>query len=361
MNRDSQLVHSRFSFIRDHGHVDNPCGTGILPVPSGAAGETPAPHPLPTSRILSIIDEITDAGCLFFLITGGEPLLHPDFHLIYCRARERGMLVSVFTNGTLIDESHVELFRELPPRRIEITLYGATRETYERVTRVPGSYDDCMRGIELIAHDDFPLGLKTVVLTLNRHEFDQMRAIAHKFNARFRMDAHVFPRFDGSAAPLEYRVSPEEAVGFEFSEERWRNSWIDYAGEHGEAVESDRLYRCGTAVTNFHIDAFGRLQPCLMAETPTSDLVQQDFLSAWHEIAAVREIPAPPDLPCRTCRDMPYCGYCPPALALENGLRIERDAFACRLGRCRRSAIETHRTMPDSRTEYEHKEALHEA
>jgi len=52
---------------------------------------------------LGILDEVADAGCLWLLITGGEPLLRPDFRDIYMYAKRKGFLITLFTNGTLLD------------------------------------------------------------------------------------------------------------------------------------------------------------------------------------------------------------------------------------------------------------------
>ena len=100
-----------------------------------------------TSQILDIIDQITDAGCLNLLITGGEPLLRVDFPEIYSHAKKSGLIITVFTNGTLITDKILSLFKELPPHKVEISLYGATAQTYEKITRRRGSYDKCIAGV----------------------------------------------------------------------------------------------------------------------------------------------------------------------------------------------------------------------
>ena len=87
-----------------------------------AKREVPGAVEMSTARILSLLDEITDAGCLNLLITGGDPLLRDDFPIIYKHAKEKGLLVSVFTNGTLITKRVLDLFADLPPREIEISL-----------------------------------------------------------------------------------------------------------------------------------------------------------------------------------------------------------------------------------------------
>ena len=105
-----------------------------------------------TAQVLAILDQVVDAGCLHLLITGGDPLLRRDFPEIYRHARLSGLDVTVFTNGTPVTDRIIELFRELPPRVVEVTLYGATAGTYERITGVPGSFERCLAGVRRL-HD----------------------------------------------------------------------------------------------------------------------------------------------------------------------------------------------------------------
>ena len=123
---------------------------------------------LTTIQAVDILDQAADAGCLFLTITGGEPLLRPDFAGIYKHARQRGMLVTLFTNGTLLTPAIADLLADWRLQSVEITLYGATRETYEKVTQIPGSYTRCLKGIELLLERSLPLSLKSVLQRLNR-------------------------------------------------------------------------------------------------------------------------------------------------------------------------------------------------
>lgn len=85
--------------------------------------------------------EQRDAGTLFILLTGGEPLLYPEFRTVYLGLRRMGMILTVNTNGTLVDEEWAEFFAEHPPRRINITLYGTDEETYEKLCHYPGGFE----------------------------------------------------------------------------------------------------------------------------------------------------------------------------------------------------------------------------
>jgi MoaA/NifB/PqqE/SkfB family radical SAM enzyme len=96
---------------------------------------------LSLAEIGDMADQAVALGTLWCLISGGEPLLRQDFADLYVMLRQKGLLVSVFTNACLVTEEHVALFKKYPPRdAIEVSVYGTTRETYERVTRRPGSY-----------------------------------------------------------------------------------------------------------------------------------------------------------------------------------------------------------------------------
>lgn len=97
-----------------------------------------------------MLDELAEAGCLWLLFTGGEIFARKDFLDIYTYAKKKGFLITLFTNGNLITPKIADYLVEWRPFSIEITLYGATRETYERLTGLPGSYDRCMRGIGLL-------------------------------------------------------------------------------------------------------------------------------------------------------------------------------------------------------------------
>ena len=105
---------------------------------------------LSLAEISDIADQAVDLGALWCLVTGGEPLLRQDFAEIYLMLKRKGLLVSVFTNACLVTEEHVALFKNYPPRDLEVTVYGITQETYERVTRRPGSYAAFRRGLDLL-------------------------------------------------------------------------------------------------------------------------------------------------------------------------------------------------------------------
>ncbi|HDZ00389.1 MAG TPA: radical SAM protein, partial [Nitrospirae bacterium] len=179
-----------------------------------ASDKSASMEELTTGEIKGILDELASIGCLWLLITGGEPLLRPDFKEIYLYAKKKGLLITFFTNGTLIDDEIIGLLSQYPPFVVEITIYGATMETYERVTRAPGSYERCISGIKAIVNSGIKLKLKTMALTINRHEIEAMDRMAGELGCEFRFDPVIQKRIDDSSfsEPEMYRLLPEDVV-----------------------------------------------------------------------------------------------------------------------------------------------------
>ena len=295
---------------------------------------------LPTARVLGILDEIVDAGCLFLLLTGGEPLLRRDFRKIYTHAREKGLVPTVFTNGTLVDADTAAMFRDLPPRGVEVTLYGATARTYEKITQVRGSFSRCLRGIDRLLAGNVRLRLKTIVMTPNQSEFAAIRSMAAAWGVPFRFDVAVSARLNGDRAPLRYRLPAAQAADIEFSDAQAGADWKKLLRRARTWPKATALYSCGAGVASFYIDAEGSLQPCLMTTHVQYGLRRGRFIQGWENvIPSIRRFKVGLASKCLSCVRKPVCGYCPPFSALETGHADQPCDFLCMLGKERLERI----------------------
>jgi MoaA/NifB/PqqE/SkfB family radical SAM enzyme len=274
-----------------------------------------------TEAVKTSLKEWADAGCLYLLITGGDPMMREDFAEIYRTACELGLLVTVFCDGILVDEAMVELFREFPPRKVEISIYGSSVETYELITQTPRSYEAAWDGIHRLLASGVPVGLKTVLMTLNEHELDEMEAQAQALGVPFRYDAAVFPCLpDHSNEPLDLRVSPEVVVKHDLSNPKRRQQWVDKLMQTDALPEDDRLYGCGAGVTGFYADPFGNLSPCLMTPQYQLNSEGRSFESVWNEdLGEIREKKKTGASSCLTGVLKGACVHCPAMNFLETG------------------------------------------
>ena len=292
---------------------------------------------LSTREVVRILDEAAALGCVWVLLTGGETLLRPDFRDIYDHARGLGLLVTLFTNGTLVTPELADHLDRQRPFSIEITLYGATRETYERVTANPGSYDACLRGIRLLRERGLPLKLKSTVSTLNRHEIEGMKRLAEdELGLPFRFDALLNARCDGRPGPLALRLSAEEAVALDLADPARAEALREFAAYRQPTGSGAALYPCGGAAHSFAIDPYGRLRACAISPGEGFDLRAASFREGWeHFLAGLRALKLDTDATCRSCSLRALCGMCPANGELECGDPRRPVDFLCRVAHLR--------------------------
>jgi len=302
-----------------------------------AGNREAAAREMTTAQVTGILDQLAEAGCLFLLLTGGEPLLRPDFCDIWRYAKRKGMLLTLFTNGTLLTPHLAGFLAECRPYLVEITLYGATQQTYERVTGVPGSYARCMRGIEMALEQGLRLNLKSVLLQSNRHEMEAMQTFAERLGVYYRFDGVLWPRLDGGQATLAERLSPAEVVALDREYPDRHREYEDLVRRAGPGpVRAERVYVCGAGQRSFHIDWAGKLSVCMMSRRPAYDLLHGCFRQGWEkvlgaELNKVRSL----DTPCRTCTVGVLCTQCAGWSQLVHGDDETPVDHVCQIGQLR--------------------------
>jgi len=229
---------------------------------------------------------------------------------------------------------------EWPPRKVEITLYGITAETFDKVTRVPGSYERCVRGIELLLERDVPLELKTTVTTVNKHELWDIKSYVEGLQVDYRFDAVLHPRYDGSKKPYEVRLSPGEVAELDTADKERCREFEELCERCWGAPTTDNLYLCGAGQHMFHVDPYGYLAPCMTSRAHTYDLRQGSFAHAWREyIPDVRSLQVEQVTGCRSCVEKSLCTQCPAWSYLEHGDLESPIEYLCELSHLRAEAF----------------------
>jgi len=236
---------------------------------------------LATSEILRILDELQEAGCLELTLTGGEPLARPDFLQIYEAACQRGLFITVYTNGTLITEKIFACWTRLRPKSVEISIHGASPQIFDGVTQIPGSFERCLYWIQRLVTEKIQLVLKTVGLTSNKEEILAIKQFAEslgpgvdwRFGQYLRNDLMI------SDAPFRFQLEEEELQEIEKKDpELWKAKCKEIS--NSESVNKS----CGGGQCKFHIDAYGQLQLCSNNRRASYDLRKGSFRHGFYEI-----------------------------------------------------------------------------
>jgi radical SAM protein with 4Fe4S-binding SPASM domain len=344
-----------FSFdLEVTARCNNDCRHCYINVPPGDRAALQAE--LSTEEILKIAREATEMGAIWCLITGGEPLLRRDFAEIYLDLKRLGLLLNVFTNACLVTPELVDLFRRYPPRDIEVTVYGATRETYEWITRRPGSYDAFVRGLDLLLEGGLKVRLKAMAMRGNAHEFEAISAFCRERTKDFyRFDPLLHLRFDGdsvrNAEIMAERLSPEEIVAVERADAA-RFGALQRGCAEGKLVDSglaqndrDHLFYCGAGNGSFTVGYDGTFRLCssLCHPDSTYDLRRGSLREAWDKWAPhVRNLRGTnPEFldKCRRCSLVNLCLWCPAHAALETGAMDSWVEYFCDVAHARAAAL----------------------
>ena len=309
---------------------------------------------LTLNEIARIADQAIELGAMWCLITGGEPLLRDDFADVYLALKRKGLLVSVFTNATLVTEEHARLFKKYPPRDIEVTVYGVTRAAYEAVTRKPGTFDRFVRGLDLLFDSGVRVRLKAMALQSNLNEFD---AIAEFARARtkdfYRFDPQLHLRFDGDLQRNEEikqeRLTPEEIVALERADEKrfgaLQKNCDTLINEEFTHIGCDHLFHCGAGNGSFSVGYNGTFRLCssLWAPGTTVNLRETSLREAWETL-----VPRVRDLrtrnaeylaTCRQCAIVNLCLHCAAHAHLETGAMDGATPYFCAVAHARAAAI----------------------
>ena len=289
---------------------------------------------------LRIGESAKEAGILYLLLTGGEPLLHPDFKEIYLGLRQMGIIINLNTNGTLLDEKWADFFAENPCRRIKITLYGTSRETYARLCRNPDGFDKTVRAIRLLQERNIPLRINLSITRENRGDLSEMIAWIQGMGLQYDLSLYMFPSgCAGSNESFELsRMSSKE-----MAETKAEYVFLEGMGEDrtGKArIFLDPIkyppqlgpfgngFPCSAGRSGFWINWRAHLSSCVFLPEPGADLKKVSFQEGWEQIVRqVKEIETCRE--CHNCRMRIKCNSCAAAMYTETGSFSGKPQYLC--------------------------------
>lgn len=291
---------------------------------------------------LEIGRQMKEAGVLFLLLTGGEPLLFPDFCRLYLELRKMGMILTINTNGTLIDEELAEFFGKNKPRRINITLYGTDESTYSNLCHYPGGFEKTIRGIRLLCENGVDVKVGGSLTKANAGDLDRLLDIGEELGVPVRIDTYMMPAVRERSLPydMQARLDPEEAakarvhalkreMGPEVFRQYARQS-LERAEHPAPAEEKPGHISCMAGRCSFTINWQGEMRPCVILSEPAVSVFDTGgFEAAWKRITEeTAEIVL--NAKCSVCRVRHLCRTCAAGALLETGNYEGIPDYMCR-------------------------------
>ncbi len=301
---------------------------------------------LPIHQWISLAQEAREMGMTFLLITGGEPFLREDIFELLSALNAMGILVDINSNGTLINETLIEKLRMTPPSKLNITLYGASRQTYEGLCGDGSAYDRVVRGIDLLREAGFLVCLNATLTPDNAHELEAMTRFALDRGLVLRTTGYVMPPSRRGALENAYRLPSKAAGELSFrsqllfnGEEEMKKRAISQLAWEDCYHETEEGISCLAGRSQFWISWNGKVLPCGMLPEIAADIANRSFREAWECInGAVRHLAASHE--CAKCPHRRICPSCAASRYCESGNVQMSSAYMCEFTEAYRSAMD---------------------
>ena len=290
---------------------------------------------------LKLAQEAKEAGMLYLLLTGGEPFLHPQFRRILEGLHKMGFLITINSNGTLIDENVIQWLKNCPPVRINISLYGASDETYTRLCGDPKGFTRVTNAISLLKQAGIQVKLNCSLTPHNGQDLPQMAEFAKQHDLILQVATYMFPpvRKDNTMTGRNDRFTPEAAAYYMAYADYLTLGAERFAAQEGSipaaelpeencSATGDGI-RCRAGRCSFWITWQGAMIPCGMFPAEGSpNVFEMPFLTAWEQAkqrAAAVRLPAQ----CAACSAKDTCRACAAMVITESGCFEKIPQYRC--------------------------------
>lgn len=295
---------------------------------------------------IRIAQEAREAGMLYVLLTGGEPFLWPDFWELYEQLIRMGFLISINTNGSMIDDAVVERLKKLPPRRINITMYGAGDKSYEALCRRKDVFLKVDQAVNALKRAGIQVKLNCSLTPYNADDLEQLVQYAKDKQLVLQVATYMFPpiRRDAALIGMNDRFTAEESAAYrlncfrlQFGEEPYRSLLQDLERGYGPPPGLDEScrdpldgkIRCRAGKAAFWITWDGWMTPCGLMYEPKVAIQDVPFKKAWADLTKECGQLITSGL-CVRCPNQEVCHPCAAMALAETGCIAGTPAYLCK-------------------------------
>lgn len=290
--------------------------------------------------------QVAEAGTLNLLITGGEPMLRPDFCEIYEGIYKKGFIIELFTNATLVSDKIMDTLRKYPPHKIGVTLYGASTETYEEVCSNGKAFEKALEGINKLITLPSRLEFRTTIIKDNYRDIDNIENIIHdKFgeDKKLIITKTVMKSVRGGNSQAELcRLNPKDNANLMLR--RSMKIIKDEVGSQNFDMEKVKfetkkmlnhrnnkrvtLFGCNAGINSYSITWNGKLVGCQLFDKFYSKPFDNSFIDAWNQYPIHVELPKM-NSECSNCKYRSRCSICHISVYAETGKFGEIPEYIC--------------------------------
>lgn len=147
---------------------------------------------MPLSAWLEVLDQAVDLNCLFLVVSGGEPMVWPDFWPFMERARELRFFIRLKTTAVLLDKNDAKRLGGMAPIEVDVSLHGSSALVHDSIVRSDGAFDRTIGAVNLLVSEGVRVRIMMSVLKYNEDDVERVRALAQRLGTRFSESRTMF-------------------------------------------------------------------------------------------------------------------------------------------------------------------------
>jgi radical SAM protein with 4Fe4S-binding SPASM domain len=306
---------------------------------------------LETCLILDVLDQLHQMGTLGLTLSGGEPLMHPDFALICRYARKLDFSINILSNLTLLKSEHIALFKEINPSLIQTSLYSMDSTEHNIITKLPGSHKKTLTALESLFAADIPVQISCPVMRTNFHSYRHVVEWAKAHRCKAQTDFIMMARTDFSTGNLNVRLTLDETEFLIRDILEVDDDYDALLSMHKNVTSNEDEAKkpiCGVGLDNICLAGNGTYYPCSGWQGfPVGDSRKERLAEVWKNSPALnqlRGITKGSFTACITCADKEFCAMCLVRNFNEsNGDMFKINRHFCDAANINRKLVEDHK------------------
>lgn len=289
---------------------------------------------LSTDELKKVLDQLAHEGCLFLLLTGGEPFLRKDLMEVLDYATAKGFLVMLKTTGALMTPQAARAIQGYGVSEVHISMLGSTADVHDSLMRRQGAFAKAISAVGMLQETGVRVKIKSIITKGHVGEIEKLFALCRKLNLSeedITFDATVFPKCNASTLPLQCRMGDDELRTF-FQRLKARHvPEFPFVAE--DEPFDDAAVSCHAGRSGIAISPDGTVFPCLSLSVPignVKDRPLREILDGSENSRIIDRIRLSRNADCGRCPSRMGCFRCPALSYLETGSTERAAPESCR-------------------------------